>query len=179
MSPELKQFIQENKILINQNTKESWEKVYKKSNQHYLLIGELTTTLLAAGIDPANILGYIPVNYLNGGDIQNYKIPHTVIDIGDYAFCYCDKLANIEIPRSILKIGYCSFAYCKSLKDVVIENSMIKIDDYAFQYCDSLKKVIYKGTKEEAFKCGLMKKKWRRGSPIEKIVCTDGEINLQ
>ena len=164
----LKNFINENIDLINQNSKESWEELYKKSNQYYLLTGKFTDTLLIAGIDPANVLGYIPVNYLNRGTIQNYKIPHTVIDIGDYAFCYCDKLANIQIPKSTLKIGYCSFAYCRSLKDVVIENNMIDIDDYAFQYCDNLKKVIYKGTKEEAFKCGLKKKKWRRGSPIEK-----------
>lgn len=88
--------------------------------------------MLTAGIDPANILGYIPVSYLNRCDIQNYKIPHTVINIGDYAFCCCSNLTNIEIPNSIIKIGYCSFAYCRSLKNVVIENNMIKIDDYAF-----------------------------------------------
>ena len=178
MNEKLKQFINENIDLINENTKESWEEIYKKSNQYYLLTGRLTNTLLTVGIDPASILGYIPVNYLGKGDIQNYKIPHNVIDIGDYAFSYCDKLENIEIPKSVLKIGYCSFAYCKSLNYVVIENNMIDVDDYAFQYCDNLKEVIYKGTKEEAFKCGLMKRRWRRGSPIEKIICIDGEILL-
>lgn len=176
MDEQLKKFIEENINLIEKNTKESWGEIYK--NIYYEYTGEFTQIMLEAGIDPADVLGYIPVNYLNRCNIQNYEIPHIVTDIGDYAFCYCSNLTDIEIPNSIIKIGYCSFAYCRSLENVVIENNRINIDDYAFQYCDDLKEIIFKGTKEEAIKCGLMKKKWRRGSPIKRIICTDGVIDL-
>lgn len=53
------------------------------------------------------------------------------------------------------------------------------IDKYAFNGCSSLKEIQFKGTKKQAIKSGLEMKKWREGSVIEKIICTDGEIVLE
>lgn len=102
MTQELKQFIQENKNLINQNTKESWEKIYSKIS--WEIVGEFTKTMLSAGIDPAIIMGYIPMDYLYNSKITNYKIPDSVTSIGDYAFAHCSSLTSIEIPNSVTSI---------------------------------------------------------------------------
>ena len=64
--------------LINQNTKESWEQIYKKLFYEKFR-SEFTKTILDAGInDPAGILGYIPSEYLRESNITNYKIPDSV-----------------------------------------------------------------------------------------------------
>ena len=130
MSPELKQFIKENKILINENTQESWEEIYKKLS--YTIKGEFTQTLLSAGIDPAVILGYIPDHYLRGSNIQNYKIPSNVISIGNDAFISCHNLTSITIPDSVTTISYRAFINCDSLTSVVIPDSVTSIGNWAF-----------------------------------------------
>ena len=68
MNNELKQFILENKDLINQNTKESWEEIYKKFPPK-----NFTSTLIYTGIDPAEVLGYVPESYLKDCEIEKYK----------------------------------------------------------------------------------------------------------
>lgn len=84
MSPELKQFIQENKNLINENTKESWEEIYDKFDNRPSLKGEFTKIILDTGItDPASIMGYIPKLYLYESNIQDYKIPNGIMIISD------------------------------------------------------------------------------------------------
>jgi hypothetical protein len=94
--------------------------------------------------------------------INNKSLKDVIITSGDaikdYAFFDCGSLTRVEIPASVTSIG-----------------------EYAFTDCPKLKEIIFRGTKEESLICGLGDKsftKWRGGSPIEKIICTDGEIKL-
>ena len=97
MNDEIKQFIEENINLINENTKESWKEIYKK-----VVPDGFTETLLDARLnDPAEILGYIPKDYFIGTDIKNYTIPNNVTSIGGSAFEDCSGLTNVVIPDSI------------------------------------------------------------------------------
>lgn len=180
MSPGLKQFIQNNRDLINQNSKESWEEIYNKIP--YKIVGEFTQTILDAGInDPASIMGYIPDHYLFISKIANYKIPDSVTSIGNYAFCNCDSLASVKIPDSVTTIGSHAFYSCDSLTSVVIGNGVNSIGYWAFEGCSSLKEINFKGTKEQAIQLGIgnsSEKEWRENSSIGKIICTDGEIIL-
>lgn len=287
MNEKVKQFIKENTELINEDTKESWEEIYKKLDADLTLRGEFTTIMLDADIDPAQILDYIPNRYLYRSNIVKYKIPNSVTSISSEAFCWCYSLTSIEIPEGVTSIGSNAFSYCKSLASivipnsvtsigesasfnctnltniyitnlarwcnvtgagnlmyygsrsknlyvnnelvielvipnsvtsiserafsycnaltsvvipdsvtsigsqafafcngltsVVIPNSVTSIGDYAFDGCTSLTSITYLGAKKQAMKLGIGNKprtKWRGGSVIEKIICTDGEIEL-
>ena len=151
----IKTFIEENINLIDKNDKESWEQVYKKA---YAYEGELTQTLLEVGINPAEILGYIPNSYLHNSTIDYYKIPDNAISI-----------------------GYAAFAECKNLKHITIPENVNNIDDLVFINCKSLTEIIFKGTKQKAIRCRIGNRRtnrWREGSAIKKIICTDGIIDL-
>ncbi len=60
------------------------------------------------------------------------------MEIGDYAFYYCENLKNIIIPNNIIKIGVDTFSDCKSLTSIIIPNSVMEIGDYAFYHCENL-----------------------------------------
>ena len=180
MTPELKQFILKNKDIINQNSKKSWEEIYDNLSAPTLK-GEYTTIMLSVGIDPAKILCYIPTSYLYRSKIANYKIPDNATSIGNRAFFICANLTSVVIPDSVTTIGERAFFGCSSLTSVEIPDSVTSIGDGAFCYCDSLKEIIFKGAKKQAMQLGIgnrSRKRWREGSSIEKIICTDGEIIL-
>ena len=206
ISDELKTFIHENIDLINKNTKESWEKLYERLYdlpRSGLLTGEFTKTIIDAEInDPAEILGYIPESYLHNSNVTNYEIPNNVTLIGTsafydcrsltniiipdsvtsilgYAFYNCSSLASIIIPDNVSSIGDDAFYNCDKLKRVIIGNGVTSIGEEAFENCNSLKEIQYRGTKKQALtKLKVRNKRWRYGSSIEKIICTDGEIEL-
>ena len=141
MTDKLKQFIQDNKNLINENTKDSWEEVYYKIPNE--IKGEFTKIILDAGInDPAEIMGYIPEYYLFKSTIQDYKIPDNITSIGDYAFYHCYSLESIEIPDSVTSIGNRAFVRCDSLTSIEIPDSVTSIDDSAFSGCDNLTEIV-------------------------------------
>ena len=153
MNDELKNFINQNLDLIDENTKESWEKVYKKISQE--ITGEFTEMLLSARInDPAAIMGYIPSNYLRKSNIQKYSISKNVANIYQEAFYDCSSLTEIVIPDSVTSIGY-----------------------WAFSGCSSLTNIKFNGTLEKWYR---IKKQspWNSDTPHMKIICTDGVINL-
>ena len=153
MIDKIKNIIENNIDLIDKNDKESWEWVYKKV---YTYEGELTQTLLEVGIDPAEILGYIPNLYLHNSTIDYYKIPDNVISI-----------------------GYAAFADCENLKHITIPECVESIDDFTFINCKSLTEIIFKGTRQKAIRCRIGNKRtnsWREGSAIKKIICDDGVI---
>ena len=205
MNDRLKNFINENIDLINANTKESWEEIYKRLKSNNDLKGKFTEMILDAGInDPASIMGYIPTCYFVNSSIQNYNIPSNVISIGDYAFEKCDSLTSIMIGDSVTRIddhafftcfnlmnvtikgnvqsiGAFAFAGCAHLTDVFISGNVTSVEDYAFYYCENLREIQFDGTKEQAIKCGIgdsNREVLREKSAIQKIICIDGEILL-
>ena len=145
MIPEkLKKFLQDgnNQILINENTKESWEEIYRKLPTG-IITGGFTQIILDSGInDPASIMGYIPSEYLYKQNINSYKIPDGVMRINDQAFRGCSNLKSIIIPDSVTSIKWSVFCGCSNLTNVTIPNSVTSIDSYAFEGCSSLTKII-------------------------------------
>ena len=157
MNETLKNFINENLDLINQDTKESWEAIYKKLIP-LNITGQFTEVMLSAGIEPTDVMTDLPKWYLCNSNIKHY-----------------------EVPSNVTKINSFAFLRCANLKSILINTSITSIDNYAFYSCSSLKEIQYKGTKKQAMQLGIgnrSKKRWREASSIEKIICTDGVIEL-
>ncbi len=67
-----------------------------------------------------------------------YKIPNSVITIGNSAFEGCNELTTINIPNSVTTIGNSAFEGCSGLTTISIPNSVTTIGSSAFQFCDGL-----------------------------------------
>lgn len=147
MTEELIKFLQneDNQNLLNQNTKESWEEIYKRVSRLWVIgpsYGEFTELILKAGInDPARIMERIPRRYLYDSSIDSYQIPSNVLSIGDSAFFGCNNLTTISIPDSVTHIYDGAFSNCENLVDVIVGNNVSVIDSYAFSHCKKLKSV--------------------------------------
>ena len=87
ISTDLKNFINENINLINENTPDSWRSIYQKFEDDEDLAGRLSAILLVAGINPPLVIGEIPRRFLQyQSQITEYKIPSNCTYIGMSAF---------------------------------------------------------------------------------------------
>lgn len=159
-----KNFILNNRDLIDENTKESWEEIYEKLNYELEIVrSEFTETLINSNINPVSILKYIPPNYLENSNIRNYTIPKgtkticknafnsskiesivipdSVKSIENGAFAYCSELTHIELGPNINNIGAYAFKECSSLSSIKIPEKIVFIRFGSFQKCDSLKNI--------------------------------------
>ena len=119
--------------------------------------------------------------YIDGQLVNELVIPNNVTKISAYAFNKCTSLTSIVIGNSVTSIGEEAFYRCISLKSVTIPSSIKSIHDSAFWSCPNLKEIKYLGTKREAMQLGIRDRsnaKWIMDSSIQKIVCTDGIIEL-
>lgn len=73
---------------------------------------------------------------------ESYKIPDTVVKIGDSAFSCCNNLISVVIPDSVTVIGAGAFDCCRYLTDVKMGDSVTRIDVSAFSNCVELDEII-------------------------------------
>ena len=112
ISKELQIFIEQNIDLMEQDTKESWEKLYT-------MCGTCPPDGLAdlfidgLGIDPAQRLGYIPTNYLYNSKRKIYVVPDNVTSMSWQAFCECKAQIVWSSNPSIIKIDESAFSNYK------------------------------------------------------------------
>ena len=74
-------------------------------------------------------------------DLNNrggYVTPKGVVEIGDEAFFWCEKLRRIHLSRDVKTIGVGAFNKCVNLQIVTMTNSVTKIKKHAFQECLNL-----------------------------------------
>lgn len=76
-----------------------------------------------------------------GCPIKKIDLPHSVKEIGHYAFNYCKELREIYIPQSCKKIGLYAFYECENLSFVYIPEGVETIFQYSFAYCTSLQEI--------------------------------------
>ena len=72
------------------------------------------------------------------GKYDEYVIPDSVTEIGEYAFEGCTSLSSVTIPGSVIIIGSDAFSFCSSLVSVFIQDSVTEIRESAFNGCSSL-----------------------------------------
>ena len=80
-------------------------------------IGELTSMLMQAGINPLLGTTEIPTCFLYKQGIKEFNIPAGITTIGRHAFEYTD-LESVTIPNSVRVIDSDAFYRCENLKTV-------------------------------------------------------------
>lgn len=73
---------------------------------------------------------------------QTTVIPHSVKEIGDFAFFLCEMPPILVLPDSIVRIGQYSFAGCRSIQEVILPDTVIEIGDSAFASCEKMKDLV-------------------------------------
>lgn|GEM_PF-5757239 len=100
-----------------------------------------------------------------------------ITHIGDYAFSGCTSLTSVSFCSITSYIGDEAFCKCSSLAELELPKS-VTLGRAVFKECTSLTEIIFDGTME---KWGDKNhdKDWNKGSSISKVICSDGEIDLQ
>ncbi len=109
--------------------------------------------------------------------LASVVIPNSVKTIGDGAFTDCRSLASVTIPDSVATIDDHAFSWCTSLVRITIPESVTKIGMATFNRCVSLKEVKYLGTKAQ-WRSIDKGDDWHENVPAKKVVCKDGEADL-
>ena len=136
MNEEIKKYILDNMDLINQDTKESWEKFYGVnvlSNDK--LFSQMNKILLDSGINPLFKLDYIPAGFFFRweGDLDEYEIPNHIKTIQTSAF-QSSGLKKIKIPKSVVEIAVYAFYDCYPNLKVIYEGSAEDWNDIKKEY---------------------------------------------
>ena len=79
--------------------------------------------------------------FLERVSLQTIHIPASVNHIADGAFAHCNSLQSIRIPDGVTSIGDGTFGMCYSLKFIHIPNSVTSIGKMAFLQCVSLQTI--------------------------------------
>ena len=97
-----------------------------------------------------------------------------VIDIN--LFVDNSNIKKVTLNAKEMKQG--AFARCRNLEEMNLGNNLRKIGVWVFSDCPKLKEINFKGTIQE-WNSVEKNSGWKTGNTqINKIVCTDGEINL-
>lgn len=80
----------------------------------------------------------------NGNDV---KIPDSVYEIGESAFCQCATLERVVFSDNLKSIGSKAFYNCVNLSEIVLPHSVESIDKFAFSSCHSIEKLEIKADK--------------------------------
>lgn len=137
----------------------------------------VTELLYSAGIDPLDYLSFVPGYFIS--DYQytlNLILPNNILNINNNAFFDC-YLSSITFGKNVYNIGDGAFGACPNLEKVEFNSKLAEIGSEIFRGCINLTSIDYQGSKNQ---WGKINKNadWAAGSNIQRIVCTDGIIEL-
>lgn len=152
----LKNFIEEYINLIEQK---NWRDLYDLASVHIpFQIGNLTTNLMHAGINPLDDLDVV--------------LPEMFVE---------SMIQNIELPVQISAIKRQAFMNCYELREITLPPALIRIDEEAFANCYELDTIRYQGTIKHL---KMSFPNWEHFSKLfddcatNLIHCTDGDVEL-
>ena len=105
-------------------------------------------------------------------------IPDSVTVIGKSAFEDCSGFTEFVIPDTVTTIGNTAFQNCTSLTSVTIGSGVTSIGDGAFDFSTALMSMTYNGTVKQWGKIQIATSWLTQVNELEKVVCTDGEVDL-
>lgn len=169
--------------------------------EEYSSAHRLTEILKGLGIDALDYLTILPEEIFSNQHITKLELPDNIVSISPLA-CYNTSITELKIPKYCTYIGHDAFSDNEDLVTVDLGDSLVELGDGAFSYCASLVEVTipstikkvgygifysctvhtfnYKGTIEQCKQsCLYLDIKWRSYSTIKKIICTDGELELE
>lgn len=156
MYREVKKFIEDNIDLIDEG-----RFMDLKLPDDATVQGEFWEVMRGAGINPLLYLRSIPIAYMIGENIEEFKCPSNIESIDSSAFSGCENLRKVDfneglevidsdafygsglveinLPSSLTQIYSGAFKACANLGTVSFEgNNLTFIDNGAFSECDSL-----------------------------------------
>ena len=176
MDKYVKEFIEENIDLIEENTTKAWEEIYRRYINTSKLNGELTTIFLSANINPLDYLDFIPDYYLYQADISAFTIPKSIKDIGICAFTG-SMIEDISVPEGVTIIDDYAFDNCIYLQHVELPKSLKTMGSKVFGNCSNLKEIHYSGSKEDWWNMQRYGN-WHEDSAITTVHCNDGDLKV-
>lgn len=75
-------------------------------------------------------------------ELQQIKLPETLVYIGDAAFAE-SGLTSIKIPNSVVSLGSSTFSSCEALVTVDLPSNLAQIERNTFSECHSLKEILF------------------------------------
>ena len=118
----------ENKMLFDDDGKETLLKYYDSSYQGTVIIPDSVTSIGNSAFASCNL--------------TSVTIPNSVTSIGNSAFEYCGELTSVTIGNSVNSIGERAFYHCSGLTSITIPNSVTSIGNNTFRNCSGLTSVI-------------------------------------
>jgi hypothetical protein len=76
-------------------------------------------------------------------ETRSIRIPVTVREIGDSAFCGVVSLEELNFDEGVERIGIMAFSNCSRIGKVSFPALLAMIDRLAFWYCDGLREVLF------------------------------------
>lgn len=165
MTEKIKDFINQNQDRIDEN---KWEDIYTITEIGLVNtydIGEFTSVINEAGINPLDYLDYIPHAYLastftseinipshikfissfafSNTDIKELHIPGNIKKIYAKAFHECDDLTKVIIDEGVEFLGTKAFSGCWQLQELQLPSSLRQIGEGCFMYCPYLPDEFY------------------------------------
>jgi hypothetical protein len=86
---------------------------------------------------PSGIISIRNYEMWNTG-LTDIKMPNTITNIGNKAFCNCDSLESVQTSNAITNIGSYAFERCLKLTSLSLPSGVSSIGEYAFNSCTSL-----------------------------------------
>lgn len=110
--------------------------------------------------------------------LKNIVLPMSVRTIENSAFAGCSGLESAELTFGIEAIEAWAFGDCVELKSIKLTFSLYRVDDNAFNGCTKLSQIFYDADKN-IWEMMSYNYEWMDKIPLEKVVCTDGEIVIE
>ena len=169
MYREVKKFIEDNINLIDEGR-------FTDLNlpDDIFIQSEFWEVMRNAGINPLVYLKNIPIAYMKGEDVKEFKCPSNIESIDSNAFSGCDNLRKVEFNEGLEVIDVEAF-YGSGLVEVNLPSSLNQIYEGAFRECEKLEKVNFKGNNLTFIGSGV----FSECDSLDSITLPEGLIQLR
>lgn len=116
--------------------------------------------------------------FKNATSLLKVTFSKNLTSIGQSSFLNNSSLQELDLTQTSIKtIGENAFEGCVSLSSFALPSSITSIPKELFKGCSSLVSITYKGSKNAWVNLNK-DSAWNEGSSLNKVICSDGEIQL-